>query len=48
MSTPYCPICDTGAPMRRVESDRWGSYWRCPGCGAEMRSVRTWRRGGSR
>lgn len=48
MNAPLCPICDTDVPMRWVESERWGNYWRCLGCGAEMRSVRAARRAGGK
>lgn len=38
---PTCPRCLDGEPvrMRRVESQRWGRFWRCPGCGLEATHV---------
>lgn len=36
---PLCPLCEPPREMRPVHSERWGDYWRCPGCGIELRSV---------
>jgi ribosomal protein L37AE/L43A len=30
-----CPRCQSG--MARHHNPRWGSYWRCAGCGLELR-----------